>query len=192
MLARRHADWLGPPQAAHLRHTLRELTDVNELLTRMRDRAQVRSFEAHRAALPRPHTLVATTDLGRVGTTDPVCVVSGTGCWASCWRHTDESESTDDEGRLGASRPMAQVAELNDALPSGRWTPVGGLMTQLHTIHHGMGIVRPTNDVDIVLQTASITSSTPPHRSPAPTTRSPSGRRSRARTAVVSPPSPPT
>lgn len=24
-------------------------------------------------------------------------------------------------------------------------------MTQLHTIHHGLGVVRPTNDVDIVL-----------------------------------------
>ncbi|MFF0636173.1 hypothetical protein ACFYTS_27110 [Nocardia sp. NPDC004151] len=25
-------------------------------------------------------------------------------------------------------------------------------MTQQHTIHHGIGIVRPTNDVDIVLR----------------------------------------
>ena len=24
-------------------------------------------------------------------------------------------------------------------------------MTQLHTVHHGFGIVRPTNDIDIVL-----------------------------------------
>jgi hypothetical protein len=36
-------------------------------------------------------------------------------------------------------------------LPAGSWTLVGGLMTQLHTIHRGLGIVRPTNDVDIVL-----------------------------------------
>ena len=24
-------------------------------------------------------------------------------------------------------------------------------MNQLHTVHHGLGVVRPTNDVDIVL-----------------------------------------
>ena len=36
-------------------------------------------------------------------------------------------------------------------LPTDKWTLVGGLMVQLHSIHHGLGIVRPTNDVDIVL-----------------------------------------
>ena len=36
-------------------------------------------------------------------------------------------------------------------LPHDRWTLVGGLMTQLHTVHRGLGVVRPTNDVDIVL-----------------------------------------
>lgn len=51
----------------------------------------------------------------------------------------------------GWPTPWPGVAELADALPSGSWTLVGGLMTQLHTIHHGIGIVRPTNDVDIVL-----------------------------------------
>lgn len=47
--------------------------------------------------------------------------------------------------------PWPSVAELAEALPPGSWTLVGGLMTQLHTIHHGLGVVRPTNDVDIVL-----------------------------------------
>ena len=47
--------------------------------------------------------------------------------------------------------PWPSVAELVDTLPAGSWTLVGGLMTQLHTIHHGLGVVRPTNDVDIVL-----------------------------------------
>ncbi|MFE2996753.1 hypothetical protein ACFXG4_17260 [Nocardia sp. NPDC059246] len=47
--------------------------------------------------------------------------------------------------------PWPNVAELTDALPRDKWTLVGGLMTQLHTIHYGLGIVRPTNDVDIVL-----------------------------------------
>lgn len=47
--------------------------------------------------------------------------------------------------------PWLSIAELADALPAGSWTLVGGLMTQLHTIDHGLGVVRPTNDVDIVL-----------------------------------------
>lgn len=51
----------------------------------------------------------------------------------------------------GWPSPWPSVAELADALPTGSWTLVGGLMTQLHTVHRGLGIVRPTNDVDIVL-----------------------------------------
>lgn len=51
----------------------------------------------------------------------------------------------------GWPAPWPSVAELAEALPDESWTLVGGLMTQLHTIHHGLGIVRPTNDVDIVL-----------------------------------------
>lgn len=51
----------------------------------------------------------------------------------------------------GWPAPWPSVAELSDALPAESWTLVGGLMAQLHTIHHGLGLVRPTNDVDIVL-----------------------------------------
>lgn len=47
--------------------------------------------------------------------------------------------------------PWPNVAEIAAALPTDRWTLVGGLMTQLHSIHRNLGIVRPTNDVDIVL-----------------------------------------
>jgi hypothetical protein len=47
--------------------------------------------------------------------------------------------------------PWPNVAELARVLPSDRWTLIGGLMTQLHAIHHGIDAVRPTNDVDIVL-----------------------------------------
>ncbi|SKB05396.1 hypothetical protein [Aeromicrobium choanae] len=47
--------------------------------------------------------------------------------------------------------PWPNVAEIAAVLPTDRWTLVGGLMAQLHSIHHGLGIVRPTNDVDIVL-----------------------------------------
>ncbi|WP_327141867.1 hypothetical protein [Nocardia sp. NBC_01327] len=51
----------------------------------------------------------------------------------------------------GWPTPWPNVAELATALPRDNWTLVGGLMTQLHTIHYGIGVVRPTNDVDIVL-----------------------------------------
>ncbi|HRV68514.1 MAG TPA: hypothetical protein P5108_03610 [Marmoricola sp.] len=51
----------------------------------------------------------------------------------------------------GWPAPWPSVAELAAALPPERWTLVGGLMTQLHSIHHGLGVIRPTNDVDIVL-----------------------------------------
>lgn len=47
--------------------------------------------------------------------------------------------------------PWPNVAEIAAVLPTGKWTLVGGLMVQLHCINHGLGIVRPTNDVDIVL-----------------------------------------
>lgn len=51
----------------------------------------------------------------------------------------------------GWPQPWPAVAELAAVLPTEGWTLVGGLMTQLHTIHGGLGVVRPTNDVDIVL-----------------------------------------
>ena len=35
-------------------------------------------------------------------------------------------------------------------MPADKWTLVGGPMTELHSISHGLGTVRPTNDVDIV------------------------------------------
>ena len=47
--------------------------------------------------------------------------------------------------------PWPNVAELAGVLSSDKWTLIGGLMTQLHSIHHGIGTVRPTNDIDIVL-----------------------------------------
>ncbi|GGF33847.1 hypothetical protein GCM10011519_04140 [Marmoricola endophyticus] len=51
----------------------------------------------------------------------------------------------------GWPAPWPGVAEIASVLPSDRWTLVGGLMTQLHSIHRGLGVVRATNDVDIVL-----------------------------------------
>lgn len=47
--------------------------------------------------------------------------------------------------------PWPNVAEISAVLPHDKWTLVGGLMTQLHCVNRGLGVVRPTNDVDIVL-----------------------------------------
>jgi hypothetical protein len=47
--------------------------------------------------------------------------------------------------------PWPNVAEIEAVLPPSSWTLVGGLMTQLHAVHRGIGVVRPTDDVDIVL-----------------------------------------
>lgn len=51
----------------------------------------------------------------------------------------------------GWPNPWPNVAELGSVLPREKWTLVGGLMVQLHTVHHRLGAVRPTSDVDIVL-----------------------------------------
>jgi hypothetical protein len=72
MLAGHDADWLGATQASRLRRHLREITEVDDLLTRMRDRAQVHTFDAHRAALPRLRELVAAPNTRTLGITDAV------------------------------------------------------------------------------------------------------------------------
>lgn len=51
----------------------------------------------------------------------------------------------------GWTRPWPNVEELARVLRADQWTLIGGLMTQLHAINRGIGAVRPTNDVDIVL-----------------------------------------
>lgn len=70
ILSGQDADWLGATQASRLRSTLRDINDADNLLTRMRDRARVCTFEAHRAALPRLQELIASTNLGLLGITD--------------------------------------------------------------------------------------------------------------------------
>jgi hypothetical protein len=51
----------------------------------------------------------------------------------------------------GWGAPWPNVAEIEAVLPHDNWTLVGGLMTQLHGIKSSIAVVRPTNDVDIVL-----------------------------------------
>src|SRR5690606_15243909 len=47
--------------------------------------------------------------------------------------------------------PWPNVVEIEEALPHASWTLVGGLMAQLHAMHSGLDVIRPTNDIDIVL-----------------------------------------
>lgn len=70
ILAGSDAGWLGASQASRLRGTLRRLEDPSELLARLRDRARVEHFAAHRAALPRLREIVATTDMTQLGLVD--------------------------------------------------------------------------------------------------------------------------
>jgi hypothetical protein len=47
--------------------------------------------------------------------------------------------------------PWPRVAEIEAVLPCEHWSLVGGLMVQLHAMACGVGAVRPTNDVDLIV-----------------------------------------
>ncbi|MFD6350937.1 helix-turn-helix domain-containing protein [Nocardia tengchongensis] len=64
------ADWLGPTQTSRVRSTLRDLVDPNELISRVRDRAQVQTFTAHRAAVPRLRAIVLRPAMNALGIVD--------------------------------------------------------------------------------------------------------------------------
>ncbi|SDX57967.1 hypothetical protein SAMN05660209_00757 [Geodermatophilus africanus] len=51
----------------------------------------------------------------------------------------------------GWGRPWPDVAELAAVVPHEAWTLIGGLMVQLHAVAAGLPVVRPTNDVDVLL-----------------------------------------
>jgi hypothetical protein len=51
----------------------------------------------------------------------------------------------------GWDRPWPNLFELAGALPSDKWTLVGGLMVQAHALAHGITVVRPTDDLDVLL-----------------------------------------
>ena len=51
----------------------------------------------------------------------------------------------------GWGRPWPDVAELAAVVPTYAWTLIGGLMVQLHAVAAGLPVVRPTNDVDVLL-----------------------------------------
>jgi len=47
--------------------------------------------------------------------------------------------------------PWPQVTEIVRTIPHTQWTLVGGLMVQLHAVHAGVRVTRPTRDVDMIL-----------------------------------------
>lgn len=51
----------------------------------------------------------------------------------------------------GWGRPWPEVADLAAAVPPAAWTLIGGLMVQLHAVAAGLPVVRPTDDVDVLL-----------------------------------------
>lgn len=55
----------------------------------------------------------------------------------------------------GWGRPWPDVAELATIVPPTAWTLIGGLMVQLHGVAAGLPVVRPTNDVDVLLHVES-------------------------------------
>jgi hypothetical protein len=56
--------------------------------------------------------------------------------------------NADDAATLGL---WHAVAELSERLPAG-WVLIGGLMVQLHALEHGIVHVRPTRDIDVLVQ----------------------------------------
>jgi hypothetical protein len=48
--------------------------------------------------------------------------------------------------------PWPNVFELSGVLPTDRWSLVGGLMVQARAMAHGIDAVRPTEDLDVLLQ----------------------------------------
>lgn len=55
----------------------------------------------------------------------------------------------------GWPSPWPNVAEIEAVLPPEHWTLIGGLMVQLHAIHHQIDAIRPTNDVDLIVHVES-------------------------------------
>lgn len=56
----------------------------------------------------------------------------------------------------GWAPPWPLVIELASALPAGSWVLVGGLMVQLHARAAGVEEVRPTDDVDALIDVMAV------------------------------------
>lgn len=55
----------------------------------------------------------------------------------------------------GWARPWPDVAELSRELTPDVWMLIGGLMVQVHAVAAGLPIVRPTDDIDVLLHVES-------------------------------------
>jgi hypothetical protein len=51
----------------------------------------------------------------------------------------------------GRGPPWPDVAELEHLLPRQHWTLIGALMVQGHTLYQGLDVVRPTQDIDVIV-----------------------------------------
>ncbi len=51
----------------------------------------------------------------------------------------------------GWFHPWPNVFELAGVMPTSEWTLVGGLMAQAHALVNGIEVVRPTEDLDVLL-----------------------------------------
>jgi hypothetical protein len=51
----------------------------------------------------------------------------------------------------GWEHPRPNAFEIADVFPTEHWTLVGGLMVQLHSLVSGISVVRPTDDLDMLL-----------------------------------------
>jgi len=58
---------------------------------------------------------------------------------------------------FGWQRPWPSLFELAGALPGDKWTLVGGLMAQAHALAHGITVIRPTDDLDVLLHIEVLT-----------------------------------
>src|SRR5437870_3075322 len=52
---------------------------------------------------------------------------------------------------FGWERPWPNAFEIASVFSTEHGTLVGGLMAQLHSLMSGIGVVRPTDDLDILL-----------------------------------------
>lgn len=71
------AGWLGQTQTSRLRARLREITDVEDLLTRLRHRAAVNVYTGHRSAAGRLNESLIGAPRSRLGLVDDATGVDG-------------------------------------------------------------------------------------------------------------------
>jgi hypothetical protein len=57
----------------------------------------------------------------------------------------------------GWDYPWPNAFEVAAVFSTERWTLVGGLMVQAHALAHGIDVIRPTNDLDMVLHIEMVT-----------------------------------